>query len=254
MSSAQIALTACVVVFTLVAALLDWRFKKLPNRITLPAFLAGLAFHLAWGATENGFAGSLQHLAFSLGGFATGFGVLFVLWVTGGGGGGDVKFMGALGAWLGASLTVKVFLVGAVVILFGSLATLTLSALKMGAMRTKEKYLSSDRSNADARVKRRLLPFAVSASLATWIVLALFGAPALTSTNATPAAPTNNDRSASESQGNPGVARHVEGMTPITLCSRTNTRLRTFPTAGRPTERPELRSTPTHFVAFPSRG
>lgn len=183
MEPIQIALIVFVVLFTFSAAWIDWRTKKLPNKMTVPAFGAGVLFHVVWGALDGGALGAGQHLLFSLGGFATGFAILFVLWVIAGGGGGDVKFMGALGAWLGPTQTLIVFLVGAVLIAFGSFLMMAWSFLSIGAMRTKERYLSSDKSTEKARARRRMLPFAVSTALATWIVLAVFGAPKLNDPN-----------------------------------------------------------------------
>src|SRR5258708_1598366 len=87
-----------IVVFTMTAAIIDIRSRRIPNWITVPAALAGLAFHI----TRSGVDG----LLYSLGGFAMGFGILFVLMVIGQGGGGDVKLMGAVGAWLGWKFTV----------------------------------------------------------------------------------------------------------------------------------------------------
>ena len=95
----------CVAAFTALAAGFDLRTKKLPNRLTVPALVAAFVFH---GAT-SGSSGQLTALA----GFATGFGILLVLWIVGGGGGGDVKLMGALGAWLGPQGTLAVFLISA---------------------------------------------------------------------------------------------------------------------------------------------
>jgi prepilin peptidase CpaA len=44
-----------------------------------------------------------------------GFGILFVFYAMGGMGGGDVKLMGGIGAWLGTPLTVVLFLASSVV-------------------------------------------------------------------------------------------------------------------------------------------
>ena len=52
-------------------------------------------------------------------GFGIGFGVLFVLWLMGAGGGGDVKLIGRAGAWLGAQLTVYTMMSGAVFVVLG---------------------------------------------------------------------------------------------------------------------------------------
>ena len=84
-----------IVLFTVVCLVTDVRTGRLPNWLTVPMFALGFLVH------------TLAHrwlgLQFSLLGFATGFGVLFVLWVFGGGGGGDVKMMSALGAGSGGS-------------------------------------------------------------------------------------------------------------------------------------------------------
>ena len=85
-----------VVALTCIAGSTDWWKRKIPNWLTVGAFALGLAFHSA----TQGWVG----VRFTLAGFALGFGILFVLWMTGSAGAGDVKLMGALGAWLGTSL------------------------------------------------------------------------------------------------------------------------------------------------------
>jgi prepilin peptidase CpaA len=173
MDPIRLVLIICVVAYTSLAGLVDWRTRRLPNWMTVSALAAALLFHIVTGFLQDGLAGVGGQLLFSLGGFATGFGILFVLWAMGGGGGGDVKFMGALGAWLGAKLTLQVFLVGAVVIVIGSVFMLATEGMRMGVHKAKDRYLSSDRSTSEARVKRRLLPYGVSAMFATWVVLAV---------------------------------------------------------------------------------
>ena len=108
MDYARISLTIFVVIFTAVAAYIDWKTRKLPNVLTVSFFLAGLLFHLIHGAVTGGWSGAFGELLFALKGFGVGFGILLPLWLIGGGGAGDVKLFGALGAWLGAWLTFKV--------------------------------------------------------------------------------------------------------------------------------------------------
>ncbi|WP_417847490.1 A24 family peptidase [Thalassoglobus sp.] len=84
------------------AALWDFRENRIPNWLTLSAIPVGIA----WNTWMGGFAGFQMSLA----GFAVGFGILFILFATGGGGGGDVKLMGALGAWVGVQTIITVFL------------------------------------------------------------------------------------------------------------------------------------------------
>jgi len=97
------------------ASVTELKVGKIYNWLTYPAILAGLAFGAVRGAVEAGSAwdGFVNHAL----GFALAFGVLFLAYLLGGMGGGDVKLMGAVGAFLGwpAALyaTFYSFLVGA---------------------------------------------------------------------------------------------------------------------------------------------
>ena len=173
MQGLQAMFLAGVVGFTLTAAVTDQRSRKVPNWLTVPALGIALLVHTA----ANGLAG----LGFSLLGFATGFGLLFVLWMIGGGGGGDVKLMGALGAWLGPQLTVVVFVASGAGVLL-----LTMGAMMLGLMgrgmhyirfRMRAGSLSHATGQADEeswrqqRQRYRILPYAVPVALSTWLVL-----------------------------------------------------------------------------------
>lgn len=174
METGRIILLVCIVVFTALAAVCDVRTKKLPNALTVPAFVAAIIFHLCYGLVTAGFGGAGHQLLFALGGFATGFGILLVLWLIGSGGGGDVKFMGALGAWLGPVLTVEVFLVSAAIVVLGAMGVLVWEFCRLGIRRSRERYLESRGPGAgspERRTRRRLMPFGVPAALATWLVL-----------------------------------------------------------------------------------
>jgi prepilin peptidase CpaA len=90
----------------LVAAATDlWKFK-VHNALTVPLGLMGLIYH----ACVGGWPG----LGASFLGAAFGFSILFLFYVMGGMGGGDVKLMAAIGAWLGAPLTFVVFMVSSI--------------------------------------------------------------------------------------------------------------------------------------------
>ncbi len=159
MQVAGIVFVLFVVAFTAAAAVLDWKTKRLPNALTVPAFVCALLFHPIVGATQAGLVGAGHRLAFALGGFATGFGILFVLWLIGGGGGGDVKLMGALGAWLGAFTTLQVFFVSVVFVAIGTLGVLAAGFCRVGFERTKRRYFSqSDKKSTSARGRRGVDP------------------------------------------------------------------------------------------------
>lgn len=86
---------------TAVAAFTDlWRFR-VPNWLTLALLATGPIYH----AVVGGWSG----LAESALGLGFGFGVLFVFYLMGGVGAGDVKLMGGVGGWLGMPLIVWVF-------------------------------------------------------------------------------------------------------------------------------------------------
>ena len=101
-----------VILIMSVALVTDLKHRTIPNLLTVSGAVGGLVYHLV--------TGGLDGLLFSLGGFATGFGLLLLLWLCGNGGGGDVKLMGAVGAWLGAFATLIVFIGSALAAVFGS--------------------------------------------------------------------------------------------------------------------------------------
>ena len=80
----------------------DLRTYRIPNFLTIGAALAGLIFQAA-------FYG-LNGLGSGLLGLLLGFFLLFPVYLMGGMGAGDVKALAALGAWLGPSLTLMLFI------------------------------------------------------------------------------------------------------------------------------------------------
>lgn len=161
-----------IVLYTLAAGIFDLRTRRIPNYLTVPVFVLALAAHTVNGGSTG--------LVFSLLGFVAGFGILFVLWLFGGGGGGDVKMMGALGAWLGPILTIWVFLGSALAIVFLTGGALLFSFATQGFLTMRRRYLSGGngggaraRSGARRRWRNHLMPYAVPVALSTWVVLAI---------------------------------------------------------------------------------
>lgn len=90
-----------------IAVITDLRSRRIPNWLTFPVLLAGLAYHglAPHGPTQGG-----EGLLFSLSGLGLGLAVMLVPYLLGFMGGGDVKLMAATGAWLGANDIFTAFL------------------------------------------------------------------------------------------------------------------------------------------------
>ena len=149
---------AFVAVFTIAAMVTDLRSRRIPNWLTVSGLVVGIVFH----TVASGWHGTL----FALGGFAVGFGVLFVLWSIGGGGGGDVKLMGALGAWLGAKLTIAVFLLSAFMAFFCLLAV-----MGWGLLARQPATAGAGSEGGSKALFRKTIPYAIPAGLSAWLVL-----------------------------------------------------------------------------------
>jgi prepilin peptidase CpaA len=76
-----------------IACALDLRWRRIPNWLTVGAALAGIAYH--------GVVGGWAGIETAAAGWAVGLAIFFVPFALGGLGGGDVKLVAALGAWLG---------------------------------------------------------------------------------------------------------------------------------------------------------
>jgi len=108
-----------LVALSVPAIWLDLTSRKIPNLLTLPFIAIGLLYHLWTGGWEG--------LFFSLVGLAVGLGLLLLPFATGGIGGGDVKYLGAVGALQGAGFTLATLIIGAGL---GGICALVLLAVK----------------------------------------------------------------------------------------------------------------------------
>lgn len=76
-----------------IAVIWDLRTRRIPNLLTFGAALGAMIFHT--------YTGGWSGLGTSLAGWAVGVAFFFPIFALGGMGAGDVKLLGALGAWLG---------------------------------------------------------------------------------------------------------------------------------------------------------
>jgi prepilin peptidase CpaA len=167
-SFGSILLVAVVSLFTAAAALWDHRYRRIPNALTVPVFFAGWVYQAAF----HGWSGLGQGAL----GFALGFGMLFILWLIGGGGGGDVKLMGALSVWLGFHLTLLVVIVSTLLVIAGTFAAVLFGMFR-GELRNQiEQHKGRRTSGKDPepvgqKQQRRIMAYAIPVFVATWLIL-----------------------------------------------------------------------------------
>jgi prepilin peptidase CpaA len=90
------ALMLLLLALVVVCGTTDVLYQKIWDVVTMPAALLGVLLNVAAAAAEPQLG--LQHLLSSVAGLAVGFGIFFVLFLLGGMGGGDVKYVAAIGA------------------------------------------------------------------------------------------------------------------------------------------------------------
>lgn len=81
----------------IVAFITDVKSMTISNKVTIPAMALGIIVHVIMEG-YSGFWVALQ-------GGGIGFGIMFVMYLCGAVGGGDVKLFGAIGTWVGTYLT-----------------------------------------------------------------------------------------------------------------------------------------------------
>jgi prepilin peptidase CpaA len=123
MSLPPLAIRVLLIAMVLMAAFFDFRAHRIPNWLTLPGLLFGIAL--------NGFLFEAAGLWYSLKGMGLAFAVYFILYLLRGMGAGDVKLMAAVGAAVGWMNWLGILFLTAMI---GGVAALALAASK-GRMR-----------------------------------------------------------------------------------------------------------------------
>ena len=155
--------------FSLAAAFCDFRKHKIPNWLTLPMFAVGWVYQISF----FGWSGVLEGaLAFGLG-----FGTLFVVWLMGTGGGGDVKLMGALSVWLGLRMTILVMVASTIIVFVGTIVLIAVGVFSRARKGTRDSTSRTPESASAAseadQPKRRMMAYAIPVALATWMLMVL---------------------------------------------------------------------------------
>jgi len=167
------------------AAIIDIRTTKIPKKLTMTIWGAGILINIVRGAwlgsmgietwelgPGTAWLGALDGLLFSLMGLTIAFVLFFGMWMLGSCGGGDVKLCAGIGAWIGAVYTI--FLLFATV---GALILWIVARLLTGGMPSLQKMHKAARQNArsdkktPAALPRSRMTFSAPAALATAVVM-----------------------------------------------------------------------------------
>jgi prepilin peptidase CpaA len=159
------------------AAAQDLRTRRIRNWLTLCLVITGIAHSLM--------SSHSVPLSDSLLGTLAGFGLPLTLFVLGALGGGDVKLLAGVGAWLGVSGVIEVFLAAAVVgmvivlvqcaakgrlkVLFSNTFILVMNCLHIGELGVKQLA----ETGKSCRSVDRPLPYAVPVLLAVLLMVAM---------------------------------------------------------------------------------
>lgn len=168
------------------AAWRDWKTLIVPKWLSLSILGSGIVMNAirgGWLALEghrvmfltphNAALGTIDGFLFALLGFVCGFVMFFLFWIFGLCGGGDVKLVAAVGAWLGPR-----FVLGAVFLSTPFLVivvVLTMAYRILGGNLIRLASRTQTGTDPAARVKRRVtsysLPFALGAAVILGLLL-----------------------------------------------------------------------------------
>ncbi len=161
----SLVLVLLVAGFVGLAAGWDLFTRRIPNFMTVPMAAGGLAFH-ALAPTGHG-------SALALSGLALGMGLLLLPFLLGGSGGGDVKLLAALGAWLGPVQLLIAFLLSVFTAAFLAVLVTTYVAIDSGIAKSRGRFLGTTTCGDNAtQTGKRVLPFALPVAVGTWLLLA----------------------------------------------------------------------------------
>ena len=142
----------------------ELRDNRIPNWVTMPGLMVGfLAGYLPGGIS----------LGTSVGGFLIGFGFLFLFYMFGGMGGGDVKLMGAVGALLGYPLILTVLMFTAFI--GGAMAILALIWSKDFWRRLAGRFRKTDAEDQAKEPEPVVVPYGIAIVVGSIMTIFLMG-------------------------------------------------------------------------------
>ncbi|MBI4470193.1 MAG: prepilin peptidase [Acidobacteria bacterium] len=130
MNDSHLIIAGLLAAGAIVAAGYDLKVRRIPNWLNVAIVLSGLVLH---SATAGG-----RGIVFSLFGMVAGAGLLFLPYVLGGMGAGDLKLMAAIGAVVGAKGILAVFVISA---MFGGALAIAALLLRDRVAHSSNRFL-----------------------------------------------------------------------------------------------------------------
>lgn len=172
-----------VSLFAVVAAYIDGKELRVPNKLTLPMIVAGWI----WSCIFYGMNGDGWYigLMWSLAGTAVGLMTLLPAYAIGGMGAGDVKMMAAIGAWVYCANVFYAFCVGTIVgAILAVIMIITAGDFKkhfnqfffiLGEIQTVKDPEELARLATERKTSMRLLPYGIPMAIGTVLYFAWMG-------------------------------------------------------------------------------
>ena len=172
-----------VTAFVIVAAYIDGKELRVPNKITYPMILAGWVYSmLSYGVAGDGW---YVGLVWSLAGTAVGLATLLPAYSVGAMGAGDVKMMAAVGSWVYCWTTFYAFCLSAIVGAVLAVAMILLSGeakkhwnqifFLFNEIMTVRNPETLSAIAADRKSSMRLLPYGIPLAIGTVTYFAWMG-------------------------------------------------------------------------------
>ncbi len=178
-----------------VASVIDFRSFWIPKWLTVGCLTLGALFNMGrglwlgllekpvWklGVDPGPWLGTLDGFLFSLAGFATGFALFFALWFLKAAGGGDVKLVAAVGAWVGPWWMVFLMIGSTMTLLVVSMVWMAASLLGFGFARAQRSFSAQENKKIaqGLRPKHRGMTYSFPLAFATAVLLLILLAPDL---------------------------------------------------------------------------
>jgi len=192
---------AALILILAIATYFDLRYLSIPKSLTVTTLVLGFLANLLRGAflgiqndygptasflhnaclwmgveVDDTVLGCLNGALFALGGFLTGFGIFFSLWILGTCGGGDVKLFAAVATWIGMEYSFWLWIGSILILILVHMSRLVYHALTAGVSSAR-KFSRKNAAVAKSGIKKskvKFLPLSLNLAIAAVIMLLWF--------------------------------------------------------------------------------